>query len=264
MKTLEVFLRTCDIKNVHNDWRKRYCGIDKSELLLGCLTSLVNAIKNTNNVSISLVVLDDHSSKETTDKIKEIISLIPNSKFIALEGFGYNNSNHQQWIMCRDSSADLVYSVEDDYLHCESSIQEMVDSFYFFCARLNHENIVLYPFDHPSEYNPPSRKDFIVHGSARHWRTGNFSTCVLMTTPQLFKAHWELFELLALKYNGDYLNPRTEHYEESNTIFKIWDNGHAVRFNPIPSLALHMQFDLEKDPFIDWQKWWSDYTKIKQ
>ena len=163
--------------------------------------------------------------------------------------------------MCRDSNADLVYSIEDDYLHTPTAIQEMIDSFQLFTERLNRDDIVLFPFDEPSEYNPPNRKDFIVHGSARHWRTGIFTTQVLFCKPKLFKEHWSLFETLALKYNGDYLNPRTEHYEESNTIWKLWTEGTVIRFNPIPSLALHLQFEQQRDPFIDWEEWWREYTK---
>lgn len=255
---LDIVLRTCDRGNVHVDWRERYHGISKQDLVIGCTKSIVRSIQSC-DAEVNLIVLDDHSSNETVDKIKEAIAPI-NGTFIHLEEMGYNYSAHQQWILCRDSTADLVYSVEDDYLHCPTAIQEMIDSYSLFVDRLKKDTIVLYPFDEPSEYNPPSRTDFIVHGSARHWRTGIFSTNVLMAKPQLFKDHWELFEVLALKYNGDYLNPRTEHYEESNTIWKIWSQGNYIRFNPIPSLALHMQFDQQKDPFIDWQQWWKEYT----
>jgi len=260
MSSLDVILRTCDVANVHVDWRVRYHGIEKSELIIGCLTSLMNSINNTKGIDISLTVLDDHSSENTLQKIEEIIGRVEKSRLIKLEKTGYNNSAHQQWILCRDSSADLVYSVEDDYLHYPTAIQEMVDGFYLFCDRLNQKNIVIYPFDEPTEYNPPARPDYIVHGTARHWRTGIYTTNVMMTRPQLFRDNWDLFEVLALKYNGDYLNPRTEHYEESNTIWKIWQNNQAIRFNPIPSLALHMQFEPQRDPFIDWQQWWRDYT----
>ena len=258
---IDIFLRTCDAANVHTDWRVRYHGIEKSDLIIGCVTSLVNSINNTKGVDINLTVIDDNSSEATVQSIKQIIQIIDNSTLIQLDQSGYNYSAHQQWILCRDSTSDLVYSVEDDYLHCPSAIQEMVDSFYMFCDRLKREDIVIYPFDEPSEYNPPTRTDFIVHGSARHWRTGIFTTHVMMTTPKIFRDNWQLFETLALKYNGDYLNPRTEHYEESNTIWKIWQNNKAIRFNPIPSLALHMQFEQQKDPFINWQHWWKDYAK---
>jgi hypothetical protein len=258
---LDVILRTCDVANVHADWRVRYHGIEKSDLIVGCLNSLVNSINNTTGIEVNITVLDDHSSEETFISIKKIMNRVNGSRLISLDQNGYNHSAHQQWVLCRDSNADLVYSVEDDYLHFPTAIQEMVDSFILFRDRLKRDDIVIFPFDEPSEYNPPSRTDFIVHGSARHWRTGIFTTNVMMTTPKLFRDHWELFEILALKYNGDYFNPRTEHYEESNTIWKIWQSNKAIRFNPIPSLALHMQFDQQKDPFIDWQEWWEKYTR---
>jgi glycosyltransferase involved in cell wall biosynthesis len=261
MRNLDIILRTCDITNVHNDWRKRYHGIGKNKLVIGCLQSLVNSIKNTSDIDISLTVLDDHSTHETVCEIEKILSSIKNTRFVQLTERGYNNSAYQQWLLCKNSTSDLVYSVEDDYLHCPSAIQEMVDSFYLFCERLERKEVVIYPFDEPTEYNPPKEKSFVVHGSHRHWRTGFYTTNVLMTRPSIFIEHWNLFETLALKYNGDYLNPRVEHFDESNTIEKIWRSGRAIRFSPIPSLALHMQFDPQKDPYINWENWWNEYTK---
>ena len=260
MKSVEIFLRTCDRTNVHVDWRTRYCNLPKNEIVLGCTQSLINAIKQS-KYQVKLVVMDDHSSEYTVNELQNKLQTSGvDYEFIQLEEQGYNYSAHQQWLRCRDSQADLVYSVEDDYLHAPTAIEEMVASYELFSDRLKRTDIVLYPFDEPSEYNPPNRNDFIVHGSHRHWRTGIFTTNVIMTTPKLFKDNWDLFEVLALKYNGDYLNPRTEHYEESNTIWKIWQNNQAVSFNPIPSLALHLQFEQQLDPFIDWKKWWDTYT----
>jgi hypothetical protein len=257
---LDIILRTCDHSNVHNDWRVRYISKPKSEIIKGCVKSLFNSCKNIDDVFIT--ILDDHSSNETINWLETELnnSKIP-GKIIKLEEKGYNYSSHEQWKLCRDSNADLVYSVEDDYLHSPSAIREMIDSFKLFSQRLKNNDIVIYPFDDPSEYNPPNRKDFIVHGSARHWRTGIFTTNVLFCKPKIFKEYWALFETLALKYNGDYLNPRSEHYEESNTIWKIWTEGNVIRFNPIPSLALHLQFIEQQDPFIDWEKWWGEYTR---
>lgn len=262
MKQLHIVLRTCDRSNVHTDWRQRYHGIPKPQLIEGCLRSLISSINQTLLWSVKLTVLDDHSSTSTVDSIQNILQKLDcESEFESLSETGYNYSAHQQLTRCKNSTADLVYTLEDDYLHCASAIQEMVDSFELFCSRLNRTDVVLYPFDEPSEYNPPGRTDFVVHGSARHWRTGVFTTQVVMTSPSLVRQHWDLFETLALKYNGDYLKPRPEHFEESNTIWKIWQNNQAIRFNPIPSLALHMQFDQQQDPFINWQQWWDTYAK---
>lgn len=259
--SLEVVLRTCDRTNVHTDWRVRYCDLPKDKIVLGCTRSLVNSIKEYGG-EVHLVVMDDHSSESTIASLKSILQSSGISyDFIPLDEYGYNYSAHQQWLRCRDSQCDLIYSVEDDYLHAPTAIREMVESFYLFRDRLKRDEIVLYPFDEPSEYKPPSRTDFVVHGSHRHWRTGIFTTNVMMTNPKLLKDHWSLFETLALKYNGDYLNPRTEHYEESNTIWQIWGSNQAIRFNPIPSLALHLQFDQQRDPFIDWEQWWKEYSQ---
>lgn len=256
----EVILRTCDVRNVHNDFRIRYADMSKDELLKGCVKSLINSCAGIKD--LKLTVLDDNSSLRTVEWLNKALHQSNlQYEFVQLSGRGYNHSAHEQWIRCRDSTYDIVYSVEDDYLHCDTAIQEMIDSFKLFEERLEKNDIVLYPFDEPTEYNPPQRQDFIVHGSNRHWRTGIFTTNVMMTKPKIFQRYWNLFEILALKYNGDYLNPRTEHYEESNTIWNIWKDNKVLRFNPIPSLALHMQFEPQKDPFINWKNWWNTYTQ---
>lgn len=256
---LEIVLRTCDRANVHNDWRKRYCDFPKSQLVQGCVLSLIKAC--TGIPGIQITVLDDHSTSETQNFIQTSLRESGITyEFTELEEHGYNYSALKQFERCRDSEYSLVYSVEDDYLHCTTAIQEMLDSYEIFTQRISGKEIVLYPFDNPEEYNPPKDPSFVVHGSNRHWRTGVFSTQVMLATPKLFRDHWPLFETLATKYNGDYLNPRVEHYEESNTIWRIWQNGHAIRFNPISSLALHMQFHEQLDPFIDWKHWWHLYA----
>jgi hypothetical protein len=80
-----------------------------------------------------------------------------------------------------------------------------------------------------------------------------------MLRPQVLIDHWPVFEKLATEYNPDYSTPE-EHTHEGNTICQIWKN-HALRFSPIQSLALHMQFDTQIDPYIDWTTWWGEYTK---
>jgi len=258
---VSVVLRTCDKTNVHTDWRVRYCNKAKDEVIQKCVKSLINTIKAVNGHDVELVILDDHSSESTIAWLVDQVSQLSNAELINLPEVGYNYSAHQQFLLCRDTNADLVYSVEDDYLHCPTALQEMLDSYQIFNERLSGRETVIYPFDEPTEYYPPNEKSYVVHGSARHWRTGSYTTNVMLARPQLFKDHWLLFETLALKYNGDYLKPRSEHYEESNTIKNIWTHGYAIRFSPIPSLALHMQFDPQKDPYIDWQYWWDNYTQ---
>lgn len=42
----------------------------------------------------------------------------------------------------------------------------------------------------------------------------------------------------------------------------IWEH-HVIRVNPIPSLALHVQFKKQRDTHINHWNWWDKYSKIK-
>ena len=132
------------------------------------------------------------------------------------------------------------------------------------CYNLKKE-LCLFPFDNPEDYVPnqiyPGR---VFRTPKRHWREGIWTTFTMMTTPKIFQDNWDIFETLALKYKpfapGE--DPETL-VDESNTIGKIWEND-VIRINPIPSLALHVQFEDQRDPFINHLKWWDKYTKIQK
>lgn len=257
---IEIILRTHDQSNVHTD-RERYCGFDKKSLIQGCVSSLINSANLVEKHQISFKVLDDHSSEEFLNELDALFQYCKwDYKVISLEESGFNYSALKQFEACRDSEADLVYSVEDDYLHCPSAITEMLDSYELFVRNSGRE-VVIYPFDMPDDYYPPHMQPcMIVHGSARHWKTGIWTTNTFMLRPNVLQDHWDVFERLATKYSPDYSKPE-ENVHEGNTICNVWKN-HALRFSPIQSLALHMQFDTQQDPYIDWKYWWDNYTKI--
>jgi hypothetical protein len=258
---LEIILRTHDQSNAHKD-RERYCGLDKTTLVTKCVGSLVNAANQVKDHVINFKILDDHSSKELIDNLHSIMAKSNwGYELFHMEEPGYNYSALKQFEYARDSYADVIYSVEDDYLHCPSALVEMLENYTLFKAKTG-KDIVLWPFDFPDDYNPaPSQPAFIVYGTQRHWRTGFWTTNTFMVSPELLVDHWPVFEKLAREYNSDYSRP-PPHVHEGNTICQIWQN-YAIRFSPIPSLALHMQFDQQRDPYIDWQKWLDEYTVLK-
>lgn len=251
---LEVIFRTHNKSNVHKD-RQRYHGIDKTSLILGCLNSVVVSCNLVEGYDINFVVLDDHSTQDLFPRLEHVFS---KSRYpytlINLEQEGYNHSALKQFEYCRDSKADLIYSVEDDYLHCESAIPEMLENYSIFKRNLGKE-VCIYPFDMPDDYEPRHMEPcYVVHGTKRHWKTGAWTTNTMMCSPQVFRDHWSLFEKLATQYS-----PITYAVHEGNTICSIWRN-HVPRFSPIPSLALHMQFDTQRDPYINWKEWWEKYN----
>jgi hypothetical protein len=252
---IEIILRTHDQSNIHKD-RERYCNIPKRDLILGCLQSLINSSNLVQNHEINFKILDDHSSSELIQGIYNLFDtcLWPYELYNLKES-GHQHSGLKQFEFGKNSEADLVYLVEDDYLHCPSALTEMIEAHELFTAKSGQE-VVIYPFDMPDDYVPPWMAPcFVVHGTKRHWRSGTWTTFTMMLKPQFIENHWPVFEKLGGEYDG-------ENVHEGNTICELWKNN-ALRFSPIQSLALHMQFDTQKDPYIDWEKWWSEYAVIR-
>lgn len=258
---IDIILRTHDQSNVHV-WADRYCQLPKRELVLGCATSLVNSANIVTDHDISFTILDDHSTDELKQGLHDIFlhSKWP-YQLHELDGTGNNHSWTKQYELCRDSSADLVYPVEDDYLHCPSALKEMIDNYVYFSSKMPDRPIVIFPFDHPLDYRPPWMSPCqVVHGLYRHWRTGYTSTGTIFTRPEIFKQFWPVFEKLASKYNPAW-GQTGEVVSEDNTVGVLY-RTEVVRFSPVQSIALHMGSEELQDPYIDWQQWWRDYSVL--
>jgi hypothetical protein len=262
---LEIVLRIHDGKNIHGD-KPRYIDIPKKDLIIGCVTSLINSANLMKDVDISFIVLNDHCTEKCISEIHNIFKHSNHPyQLIDLKIPGFNYSGLKQFEYCKNSVADLVYSVEDDYLHCPESIIEMLQT-YIHMKKYYHikKEICLYPFDNQEDYEYsrtiPGR---VFRTPTRHWKEGIWTTFTMMTTPKVFQDHWKTFEKLATKYtpwNG--VDKIGEIVHEGNTICDIWEH-HVLRINPIPSLALHVQFEKQRDPHINHLDWWNKYSKIK-
>lgn len=263
---LHIVIRTHDGKNIHGD-KPRYIDVPKKDLIIGCLSSLINSCNLVKGHSIHFTILDDHSSSATIQELKYIFKYSQHSwELIHLKEKGFNHSGYIQFLTCRNSDADLVYSVEDDYLHCENAILEMLETYQYLKSYYHLEKeLCIYPFDNKEDYEymrtVPGR---VFRTPQRHWKEGIWTTFTMMTTPQVFQEHWETFEKLALEYrtwNGiDHID---ELIHEGNTISDIWEK-YVIRVNPIPSLALHIQFQAQRDPHLNHHWWWDKYSKLKK
>jgi len=259
-----IVLRTHDSKNIHGD-KPRYIDIPKKDLIIGCVSSLINSSNLVNNHKIHFTVLDDHSSEEFLNSLGNIFKYSNHSwEIISLSEKGFNHSGYIQFKTCRDSDADLVYSVEDDYLLQENAISEMLFSYEFLKLKYKLvKELCIFPFDNPEDYIPhqmyPGR---VFRTPTRHWKEGIWTTFTMMTTPKVFQDHWKVFEKLALQYKPFAIGENLDNLvDEGNTIGNIWKND-VIRVNPIPSLALHIQFEEQRDPHINHLDWWTKYSKI--
>lgn len=261
---LHIVLRTHDGKNIHGD-RPRYINISKKDLILGCVSSLISSSNLSKNHQIHFTILDDHSSDEFLNFLGDIFKYSNHPwEIVKLTEKGFNHSGYMQFKTCRDSDADLVYSVEDDYLHCPESIFEMIETYKYLKSYYHlKKELCIYPFDNREDYKYghviPGR---VFRTPTRHWKEGIWTTFTMMTSPKVFRDHWNIFEKLSLNYKpfapGE--DPNTL-VDEGNTISNIWKND-VIRVNPIPSLALHIQFEEQRDPHINHLNWWNKYSKI--
>ena len=260
MKSLDIIIRTHDKSNVSKF--PRFISVSKKELIEGCITSLINSANQCKN-KINIIVLDDHSSQEFLHNLHNILKTSRHStKIILLEEGGPNQSALSQFEYCKNSTADLVYSVEDDYLHSPSALYEMLSEYDYLSSKYNlPQPLCIFPWDEPETYEPKhNTPELIMRGQYRHWKTGWGTTFTMMTSPKVFQDHWNLFEKLATEYKEwDGTGNKNDTIHEGNTISYIWSK-HIIRINPIPSLVLHMQSSLQEDSYIDWKYWWNTYT----
>jgi hypothetical protein len=263
---LHIVLRTHDGRNIHGD-NPRYINIPKKDLIIGCVSSLINSSNLVKDHRIHFTILDDHSSDEFLNFLRNIFKYSNHSwEIISLTKRGFNHSGYMQFKTCRDSDADLVYSVEDDYLHCSESIFEMIETFIYLKSYYHlKKELCIYPFDNKEDYEYgyviPGR---VFRTPTRHWKEGIWTTFTMMTTPKVFCDYWDIFKKLALQYKPVALGENPENLvDEGNTISNIWKND-VIRVNPIPSLSIHIQFEEQRDPHINHLNWWNKYSKIRK
>ena len=262
---LEIILRTCDRGNVSKF--PRFISVSKAELILGCVASLINSANQVVSHHIHFKILDDTSSPETLYQLRSLFLKSKHSyEFVKLSGTGSHYTALKQFELCRDSSADLVYSIEDDYLHCPTALKEALEEFIFLQQKYPIEKpLCIFLWDQPEDYEAKHLSpELVMRGKYRHWKTGWFTTNSFITSPMIFQKHWDLFETLATQYQEwDGTGNKDDTTHEGNTISQIWETD-VMRINPIPSLTLHMQGLLQEDSYINWREWWKHYTNIKK
>jgi hypothetical protein len=130
----------------------------------------------------------------------------------------------------------------------------MVDAYHTFKKNLGKE-ISIHPFDDPDNYLPiwiePCR---IVYGKHRHWRTNLHTTFTFLCNPELVRSKWHIFYTLASEYAT--LWGEMNHINESTMINKLW-REEVTLFTPIPSVALHMAYETQRDPYLNWKELWN-------
>ena len=237
---LEIILRTHDKGSIH------YRDIDykKKDITQTCANSLHTAIDGLDNVN--LITVDDHSSDETVSMLRNVTHL---------EGTGNNASLAKVFELAADSKADLVYLVEDDYLHYPNAIEEMLLTYDKFTGKVQTTDICFSLVDCPANYHDGSYHGGgtgrdgsmarIVGGVNYPWRTVEHTGGTFCTTPNVINKYWGAFDNLVQNWPN---------VDESSSWNKIWEE-HVITFCPLHPLAYHLT---EIHPFYPHDQLWED------
>ena len=245
--------------------KKRLFEKKKKEYCLRSLNSICinirNAQKKIKNIKFFLKIIDDNSkpniiklqkkilsknkisfeiSNLDIDKYKNKMKFSKNKRMLA-----HNAHIYQSKEFALNSNYDLIYFVEDDYLHQHDAIEEMIFSYEKF-STIYKKDIIMCPADYPFLYNKLDQTN-ILTGHKKHWRKVNESLCTYLISRNILKNNWKIYEKMFLNNFDPYEKPL-------HTLYKK-----TVCLSPIPSLALHMtnvNSAYGLSPMIDWLDVW--------
>ena len=75
---------------------------------------------------------------------------------------------HKSLLIAKNQCKDLVYFVEDDYIHTLSAFEEIILTYERISSQINKE-LILCPADYPYLYTKVDSTNIFL-GSNRHWR----------------------------------------------------------------------------------------------
>ena len=264
VKSILVIFRTNTNIEIWDQNKKRLFEKSKIEYSLRSLKSLIRSINFCNTkypqINIKTLIVDDHSKKENLEKIKKLTN-DNNIDIINLDHEKYRSvikpqkkeetfSNLASLLRCfelgKERGEDLIFFVEDDYLHIETMLEEMLASYERIASQLN-KDIIICPSDYPYLYMN-NKKTNILIGNKRHWRTIDQTLCTFMISKNLLTKYWDNLKKTCLDRN----DPFEKHLNE------IYKSEFCI--SPIKSLSLHLtnvNSSYGLSPFIDYKKLWN-------
>ena len=267
VKSLLIVLRMNTMVEIWDQKKKRLFEQPKIEYSIRSINSLIKAITVCRNkypvIKIKTIIVDDQSKKDNLDKIRKLIQdqnieIIPldHEKYKPIikkqkktETFSNLASLLQSFEIGKNQSDDLIFFIEDDYIHSETMLDEMISSYERIASQVK-KDIIMCPADYPYLYMNNEKTNILI-GSNRHWRTINKTLCTFMLSKNLLNKYWENFYKTCLDRHDPF-----EKY-----INEIYEN--EVCISPIKSLSLHLtnvNSSYGLSPFLDYKKLW-EYNK---
>ena len=262
-----ILFRTNSNIEIWDQNKKRLFEEPKIEYTVRSLNSLIKSInfckKKYPSIKINLTIVDDGSNDENLNKIKNLIKdtdfkvVIKNlnhekyKKIIKVQKSEHTFSNLASLLCCfelaKEHGEDLVFFVEDDYLHFTPMMEEMVSSYERISSQID-KDIFMCPSDYPYLYMNNHKTNVLI-GNKRHWRTVNETLCTFMTSKDFINKYWQNFYQNCLDRHDPFEKYLNEIYKKELCI------------SPMKSLSVHftnVNSSYGLSPFIDYKKLWEE------
>ena len=267
VRSIKILLRTCTAELIMDQNKRRLFDREKNEYTLRTLKSLIRSIqhakKEFGNVQFELVITDTNSEEKDIVKMRQLLevsNLNHRLLIVDIKNFenkiktGYSKAKfsnmanfYNSLLMAKNEENDLIYFVEDDYIHSLNTISEMIYAYEKFCTLFDKE-IILLPSDYPYLYTKDDNTKIYL-GEKNHWRLVSESLVTFMTSKTLILENFNKLERMGIEWIDPWEKPLHEIY-----------NAHPC-FSPIPSLAYHcanVNSVFGVSPNIDLKKLWDE------
>ena len=272
VKSLDILIRSCASVGMLTQSKQRIFEREKIEYSLRSINSIIRSSKFAKelmpNLTINLTVIDHNSGEQNLKKIQNLLDNSNlNHNLINLDLSEFDNrikktnaknenvtpnqlSNMSNIYKSLDLSKkldDLIYFVEDDYIHELNSISEMILTYERIASQISNE-LILCPTDYPYLYTKTENTNIFL-GEKSHWRKINETLCTFLTSKQIVEKHWA--KLISMC--------EFEHYPFESPLHEIYKE--ELCLSPIPSIAIHctnINSIYGLSPNKDWKKIWED------
>ena len=265
VNSILIILRMNTDIDIWDQNRKRLFEFPKIEYTKRSLNSLIKSINYFKNkysgIKVKTIIVDDNSNTENLNIIKKITHG-NNIEIINLDYSKYKKKILEQknkdtfanlasllksFEIGKETGEDLIYFIEDDYLHFEPMLEEMVASYERIASQLN-KDIFMCPSDYPYLYMSNTKTNVLI-GNKRHWRTVDKTLCTFLTTKNLLDKYWDNF----------YKNCLSRHDPFEKYLNEIYSK--EICISPLKSLSLHLtniNSSYGLSPLIDYKKLWEE------
>jgi len=267
VNSILIIFRTNTDVEIWDQNKKRLFEQPKIEYSLKALNSLIKSINFSKNkypnIKFKIIIVDDKSKEENLSKINQIIDVstlditvitLKHEKYKGVikkqknnQTFSNLSSLLQSFELGKEHGKDLIFFVEDDYLHFEPMMEEMIASYERIASQVNRD-IFMCPADYPYLYMNNEKTNILI-GNKRHWRTITRTLCTFMTTKAILDKYWDNFYNTCLDRNDPFEKHLNEIYKKEFCI------------SPLKSLSLHLtnvNSSYGLSPFINYKKLWDE------